>query len=83
MTLIIWNLSQIALFGFLLSFYTNVWISESGYIRAFGEMACISGVVFLGSIVFYLWGKPLRQKSWRWSVMKTFVYWKGDRDVGE
>ncbi|GES65255.1 related to HOL1 protein [Aspergillus terreus] len=72
-----------SLFGFLLSFYTNIWISGSGYTRAFGEMAAISGAVFLCMFVFYFWGKALRRRSWDWALVRLFVHWKEDREVGE
>ncbi|KAJ5494933.1 MFS transporter [Penicillium diatomitis] len=71
-----------SLFGFLLSFYTNVWIQEQGYQQAFGEMAIISGVIFLGLFIFYFFGGFLRRWSWEWSIMKL-VHWEGDREVGE
>ncbi|KAL5358608.1 major facilitator superfamily domain-containing protein [Aspergillus floccosus] len=72
-----------SLFGFLLSFYTNPWISGSGYTRAFGEMASISGAVFLCMFVFYFWGKTLRRRSWDWALVRLFIHWKEDREVGE
>ncbi|KKK12516.1 hypothetical protein P175DRAFT_0440894 [Aspergillus ochraceoroseus IBT 24754] len=72
-----------AAFGFLLSFYTNPWIDLEGYIAAFGEMACISGVVILFSIPFYFWGKPLRYLTWKWRLMEKYAHWDMDRDVGE
>ncbi|KAL1887179.1 hypothetical protein Sste5346_010374 [Sporothrix stenoceras] len=72
-----------SLFGFLLSFYTNTWISKSGYTAAFGEMAAISGAVFLSTAIFFFYGKALRVNSWNWPVMKIFLHWKGDREVGE
>ncbi|CAK7213470.1 hypothetical protein SBRCBS47491_001810 [Sporothrix bragantina] len=72
-----------SLFGFLLSFYTNDWIAQSGYINAFGEMASISAAVFLCSFIFYFYGKKMRNSSWHWPVMRKFVHWKGDREVGE
>lgn len=42
-----------ALFDFLLSFYTDTWISKSGYRGAFGEMAGIVGIIVLGAVPFY------------------------------
>lgn len=71
------------MFGFLLSFYTNDWISKSGYVGAFGEMAAISGAVFLSTLIFYFYGKRLRRSSWNWPIMKMFAHWKADREVGE
>ncbi|KAI1339174.1 major facilitator superfamily domain-containing protein [Xylariaceae sp. FL0016] len=72
-----------SLFGFLLSFYTNGWIEHSGYLPAFGEMAVISFVVFLFFVVFYIWGKPLRRRSWHWPVFRSIAQWDKDREVGE
>ncbi|CAI7569830.1 unnamed protein product [Penicillium palitans] len=72
-----------AAFGFLLSFYTNPWIDMEGYSKAFGEMACISGIVMLMGLVFYLWGKGIRQKTWEWRLMRKYGHWDTDREVGE
>jgi hypothetical protein len=70
-------------FGFLLSFYTNPWVQKSGYLRAYGAMAGISGGLLLGVIPFYLFGHTIRAKSWRWGLIRKFVHWDGDREVGE
>ncbi|KAL4892879.1 major facilitator superfamily domain-containing protein [Aspergillus ambiguus] len=72
-----------AAFGFLLSFYTNPWIDLEGYSKAFGEMACISGVMVLIAIVFYFWGRDIRHKTWKWRVMEKYGKWVADREVGE
>ncbi|CAK7226978.1 hypothetical protein SBRCBS47491_006413 [Sporothrix bragantina] len=72
-----------SLFGFLLSFYTNTWIDNSGYVAAFGEMAAIAGGVFLGVIPFYLYGKTLRRISWEWTIVRKTAHWDKDREVGE
>lgn len=72
-----------AAFGFLLSFYTNPWIDIEGYSKAFGEMACISGVLIAMVVVFYIWGKDIRQKSWKWRLMEKYGHWELDREVGE
>lgn len=71
-----------AAFGFLLSFYTNPWIAEAGYARAFGAMAGISGAVLLFWIFFYLFGKKIRHSTFKWSVIKS-IQWNIDREVGE
>ncbi|CRG88992.1 putative transporter mfc1 [Talaromyces islandicus] len=76
-------LSFKAAFGFLLSFYTNPWIDLEGYSRAFGEMACISGIMIALSALFYYWGKKARHNTWKWSVMQKYGRWAADRDVGE
>ncbi|KAL3435988.1 major facilitator superfamily domain-containing protein [Aspergillus tetrazonus] len=71
-----------ACFGFLLSFYTNPWINESGYEAAFGAMAGISGGCLLFFIPLFFWGKPIRQAATKWPFLQ-FVFWKDDREVGE
>ncbi|KAJ5675957.1 hypothetical protein N7462_008854 [Penicillium macrosclerotiorum] len=68
-------------FGFLLSFYTNVWV-EKGYALAYGEMAAISGGCLLFSIPMYFWGKQIRIASMKWKVVQ-FINWDDDREVGE
>ncbi|KAF5656720.1 major facilitator superfamily transporter [Fusarium heterosporum] len=70
-------------FGFLLSFYTNPWINESGYSNAFGAMAGISGGVLLLWIPMFIWGQRVRQTTWSWGFIKILVHWHGDREVGE
>lgn len=70
-----------ACFGFLLSFYTNVWV-EKGYGIAYGEMAAISGGCLLFSIPMYIWGKQIRLASMKWKVVQ-FINWDNDREVGE
>ncbi|PYI16909.1 MFS transporter [Aspergillus violaceofuscus CBS 115571] len=72
-----------AAFGFLLSFYTNPWIDQSGYALAFGEMAIIAGVVVVFFVPFYFWGRPLRHRTWQWRVMQKYAHWSEDREVGE
>ncbi|KAF4457086.1 hypothetical protein F53441_874 [Fusarium austroafricanum] len=70
-------------FGFLLSFYTNPWIEESGYSNAFGVMAGISGAVILFWIPIYIWGRRVRQATWKWGFVQNLVHWNKDREVGE
>ncbi|KAF4950880.1 hypothetical protein FSARC_13080 [Fusarium sarcochroum] len=70
-------------FGFLLSFYTNPWIDESGYSNAFGAMAGISGSVLLLWIPMYIWGRRVRQSTWSWGFIERLVHWHKDREVGE
>ncbi|KAF5019229.1 hypothetical protein F66182_8770 [Fusarium sp. NRRL 66182] len=70
-------------FGFLLSFYTNPWIDESGYTNAFGAMAGISGCVLLLWIPMYIWGRQMRQATWSWGFIENLVHWHQDREVGE
>jgi hypothetical protein len=60
----------------------NPWIQESGYARAFGTMAAISGTMLLLFIPFYVWGKSIRHSTMKMGVMKL-VRWDLDREVGE
>ncbi|TVY39109.1 putative MFS-type transporter [Lachnellula subtilissima] len=69
-------------FGFLLSFYTNPWIEQSGYLNAYGAMAGISAGVLIFWIPLYIWGKRIRHATWQWRVTQ-FVHWDDDREVGE
>ncbi|TVY88518.1 putative MFS-type transporter [Lachnellula willkommii] len=69
-------------FGFLLSFYTNPWIAQAGYMHAYGEMAGISAAVLICWVPLYIWGKRIRHATWEWRIMK-FVHWDEDREVGE
>lgn len=71
-----------ALFGFLLSFYTNPWVSKSGYQNAYGTMAALSAAVLLMGAPLYVWGKQIRHVSWQWSVI-SYIHWHADREVGE
>jgi hypothetical protein len=77
------HLSSLAAFGFLLSFYTNPWIAQDGYSRAFGAMAGISGAILILWIPFYIYGKRIREASLKWPVMKELIRWDLDREVGE
>ena len=74
--------SRIALFGFLLSFYTNPWINKSGYQDAYGAMAGISAGVLIMWIPLYYWGKQIRHTTWNWPML-SFLHWTDDREVGE
>ncbi|KXX74924.1 Protein HOL1 [Madurella mycetomatis] len=71
-----------SLFGFLLSFYTNTWVTQSGYQNAYGTMAAISAAVLLGWIPLYFWGKKIRHVTWCWPVI-SYIHWSDDREVGE
>lgn len=72
-----------AFFGFLLSFYVDQWIDESGYIGTFGTLAGISAAVFVCVIPFYFMGSQLRHKTWQWGFVKKLLHWNVDREVGE
>jgi hypothetical protein len=63
-----------------LSFYTNPWVEEVGYLNAYGTMAAIAAAVLLLWIPLYIWGKPLRHRTWR---MISYMHWTDDREVGE
>lgn len=71
-----------SLFGFLLSFYTNTWVAQSGYQAAYGTMAAISAAVLLGWVPLYLWGKRVRHATWQWPVV-SYIHWSDDCEVGE
>ncbi|KIX08807.1 uncharacterized protein Z518_03464 [Rhinocladiella mackenziei CBS 650.93] len=72
-----------ACFGFLLSFYTNPWVEQSGYAGAFGAMAGIVGGVLICFIPFYIFGARIRRASWRWPFIRKVAHWSEDREVGE
>lgn len=80
---VVTQLSFKAAFGFLLSFYTDPWIDESGYQNAFGTMAGIAGVVLVCWIPFFVWGKQIRHRSLEWRIVRGAVRWDQDREVGE
>ena len=71
-----------ACFGFLLSFYTNPWIAELGYTRAFCSMAAINGAVLFLAVPLFFFGKRIRHSSLEWRALR-FVHWSEDREVGE
>ncbi|KAI0863351.1 major facilitator superfamily domain-containing protein [Xylaria cubensis] len=71
-----------SLFGFLLSFYTNPWIAQVGYLNAYGTMAAISAGILLLWIPLYFWGGSLRHRTWRWKLI-SYIHWTKDREVGE
>lgn len=70
-------------FGFLLSFYTNPWVAKSGYTGAYSTMAAISGALLLLVLPFYFFGHTIRNVTWRWPLIRKFVHWDDDREVGE
>jgi Major Facilitator Superfamily len=69
-------------FGFLLSFYTNPWVTKHGYNVAYGEMAAICGAILIFWIPFFVWGRRIRRATLSWPMMK-YVRWDVDREVGE
>ncbi|POS78715.1 hypothetical protein DHEL01_v202899 [Diaporthe helianthi] len=71
-----------SLFGFLLSFYTNPWVAQSGYLNAYGAMAGISAAILVLWVPLYVWGRHIRHVTWSWPVI-SYVHWSGDREVGE
>lgn len=73
---------QIAAIGFLLSFYINPWIEDSGYATVFGTLAGIQAAILLMWVPLYIWGKSIRHATLKWDVMKG-VRWDDDREVGE
>lgn len=70
-------------FGFLLSFYTNPWVQESGYLNSYGAMAGISGFLLALGIPFFFWGHAIRRATWHWAPIRKFVHWDDDREIGE
>ena len=68
-------------FGFLLSFYTNPWIAETGYSVAFGTMAGIACGVLILWVPLYIWGRQIRLATLRWSLMTKTIGWNEDREV--
>ncbi|KAI5927746.1 major facilitator superfamily domain-containing protein [Camillea tinctor] len=71
-----------SMFGFLLSFYTNPWVQQSGYLNAYGTMAAIAGFILLMWIPLYIWGKTIRHVTWNWPLL-SYIHWDDDREVGE
>ncbi|KAJ8126633.1 hypothetical protein O1611_g7005 [Lasiodiplodia mahajangana] len=71
-----------SLFGFLLSFYTNPWVTKAGYLGAYGTMAGIAAGVMLLWIPLYFWGDTLRRRTWEWKII-SYIHWASDREVGE
>jgi hypothetical protein len=70
-------------FGFLLSFYTNPWVTAAGYAAAYGQMAAIAAAVLLMSAPLYVWGRRVRAATLEWRMFASVVRWADDRDVGE
>ena len=81
--IVLTRLRPTAAFGFLLSFYTNPWIAQAGYVKAFGAMAGISGGIIALWLVFYFFGNKIRHVSWEWGFIKKLAHWNEDREVGE
>ncbi|KAG6363308.1 hypothetical protein INS49_008405 [Diaporthe citri] len=71
-----------SLFGFLLSFYTNPWVEQSGYLNAYGAMAGIAAAILILWVPLYVWGRHVRHVTWSWPVI-SYVHWSEDREVGE
>lgn len=65
--------------AFLLSFYTNPWIAEQGYLNMWGEFAAIATAVILLVFVFMFAGKAIRTKALQWRVIQA-IKWHEDRD---
>lgn len=71
-----------ALFGFLLSFYTNPWVDTAGYQNAYGTMAGIAAIILILWVPLYIWGGRVRHITWGWPVFRN-IDWDSDREVGE
>ncbi|ELQ42331.1 hypothetical protein OOU_Y34scaffold00215g15 [Pyricularia oryzae Y34] len=59
-----------SIFGFLLSFYTNPWVDDAGFMDAYGSMAGIAAVVILGWIPLYVWGSRIRKATLSWPAVR-------------
>jgi hypothetical protein len=70
------------MFGFLLSFYTNPWIAQVGYSKAYGTMAGICGAILVLWIPFFFYGKRMRVFVHNWKYLQ-WVKWDEDRESGE
>jgi hypothetical protein len=70
------------MFGFLLSFYTNPWVEQAGYLNAYGAMAGIAAAVLIMWVPLYIWGKQIRHATWNWPIL-SYIHWEDDREVGE
>jgi hypothetical protein len=71
-----------SMFGFLLSFYTNPWIAQTGYSAAYGAMAGICGGVLVLWIPLFFYGKRIRVFVHHWKYLQ-WVKWDEDRESGE
>ena len=68
-----------AIFGFIISFYTNTWVADQSYDKAFGEMAAISAALLMIGVLFYMRGKQIRQSIMRYNLYSS-LRWNDDRD---
>lgn len=68
-----------AIFGFIISFYTNTWVADQSYDKAFGEMAAISAALLMIGVLFYMRGKHIRQSIMRYNLYSS-LRWNDDRD---
>ena len=71
-----------SMFGFLLSFYTNPWIAQMGYTKAYGTMAGIAAAILILWIPLFFYGKRVRVAVHHASYMQ-WVKWDDDRESGE
>ncbi|KAB5515124.1 putative MFS transporter [Coniochaeta sp. 2T2.1] len=67
---------------FLMSFYANPWVDKAGYAGSFVAMAAFSFVILALWIPLYIWGKKIRQATFKWHVMRL-AHWAEDRETGE
>ncbi|KAB5581287.1 major facilitator superfamily domain-containing protein [Coniochaeta sp. 2T2.1] len=67
---------------FLMSFYANPWVAKDGYAGSFVAMAAFSFVVLAMWIPLYIWGKRIREATFKWRVMRS-AHWDEDRETGE
>jgi hypothetical protein len=71
-----------SMWGFLLSFYTNPWIAEMGYTKAYGTMAGISAAILILLVPIFFYGKRVRVAIHHARYMQ-WVKWNDDRETGE
>ncbi|VUC32968.1 unnamed protein product [Clonostachys rosea] len=72
-----------AIISFLLSFYVNAWVQSSGYLTVFGILTGVSAAVLLSTVLFYTFGNKIRHATWNWGIIRRFLHWHPDREVGE
>jgi hypothetical protein len=66
--LLVNGLKNIVAFGFL--YGVVPWVSEAGYVNAFGTMAGIFvGVVGIGAVLLILFGVQVRHASAQWKLI--------------
>jgi hypothetical protein len=66
--LLVNGLKNIVAFGFL--YGVVPWVSEAGYVNAFGTMAGIFvAIVGIGAVLLIVWGAKVRHASAQWRLI--------------